>query len=97
MYIRDLYLESEKLEPTESVESAQAATVTSHTDWHVIKSAEVTVRRNLSSLLSPGRVQKGKLENERRLNESEAFEKYYEQGEPRKGVYRTDLTESHQI
>ena len=100
MYIRDLYLESEKLEPTNIVDSAQAATVTSYTDWHDTKSVEVTVKRNLSTLLSPGRVQKEKLEkleNERRLKESEAFEKYYEQGEPRKSVYQTDLMESHQI
>ena len=90
MYIRDLHLESETLESTESVDSAQAATVTSHTDWHGIKSAEV--KRNLSSLLSPGRVQKEKLENKRVLKERKAFKRYYERGELRKSVYRTDLT-----
>ena len=97
MYIRDLNFESEKLESPESVDSAQAATAASHTDWRDIKSAEVTVKRNLSTLLSPGRVQKKKLENERRLKESVAFEMYYEQGESRKRIYRTDLMESHQI
>ena len=85
MHIRDLHFESEKLESTESVDSSQAATVTSHTDWH-IKSVS-TVKRTLSRVLSPGRVQK----------EHEAFEKYYEQGKPRKSVYQTDLMESHQI
>ena len=98
MYIRDLQFESEKLESTKGVDFAQAATAASYTDWHDIKSAEVkvTVQRNLSSWLSLGRVQKENLENEKRLKEIEAFRKYYEQGEPRKSVYRTDLTESHQ-
>ena len=81
MYIRDLHFESEKLEPTDSVDSAQAATVALYADWHHTKSAKVTVKRNLSTLFSPGRVQKEKLEDERRLKETEAFEKYYEQGD----------------
>ena len=97
MCIHDLHFESKKLEPADSVDFAQAATAASHTDWHDIKSVEVTVQRNLSSLLSSGRVQKEKLENEKRLKEREAFEKYYEQGEPRKSLYQTDLMESHQI
>ncbi len=84
MYIRDLNFEFEKLKSTDNIDSAQAATATSHTDWRDLKS--VIQKRNLSDLL---RVQKEKLETQKILKAREAFKKYHMQGEPRKSVHRT--------
>ena len=92
MHIRDLNFEFEKLESTEGVDSAQAATATLHKDWLVIKSADVSVQK---SLFSSGRAQREKLESEKKLQKQkarEAFEKYHTQGEPRMGDHQADLT-----
>ena len=75
----------EKLEPTESVDSAQVVTATLYKDWLDIKSEDVSVQKGGANLFSSGRAQKKKLEKEKSLRSSEAFEKYYNQGEPRKG------------
>ena len=88
MYIRDLNFEFEKLESKDNVDTAQATTATSHTNWRDLKL--VVQKRNLSDLL---RVQKEKLETQKILKAREAFKKYHAQGEPRKSVYRTDLME----
>ena len=91
MYIYDVNIEFEKLESTESVDNAQAATATLHNDWLDIKSADVTTPKGLSDLFSSGRAQKAKQENEKwlQINKTrEAFENYYKQGEPRKGDHR---------
>jgi len=85
MCIRKVNSEIEELESAASVSSAQAATATSHTDWHHIKSVEVK-KTNIPSLLSSGRAQNEKRENEKRRKEREAFEKYHNQGEPRKST-----------
>ncbi len=55
MDIHDLNFEVEKLESTEGIDSALAATATLHKDWLDIK---VSVRRGLSNLFSSGRAQK---------------------------------------
>jgi hypothetical protein len=65
MDIRDLNLEVEKLESTEDVDSAQAATATLHKDWLDIKSVDVSVQKGLSSLFSSSQAQKVKLENKK--------------------------------
>ena len=93
MYISDLSIELAKLESTESVDSAQAAATTSYEDWCNITRAE----NRLSGLFSLGRAQKEKLENERRLKNQTAFEKYHKQGEPRGIDYQTDLIQICQI
>ena len=100
MDIRDLNLEVEKLESTEGVDSAQAATATLHKDWLGIKSTEVRVQKGLSNVFSSGRAQREKLEIEKELQvhrAREASEKYHKQGEPRKGDHRADLTQIYQI
>jgi len=90
-WFRDIKAKFEKLEPTDEIDSAQAATETSHKDWRDIKS--VGVQKGLSSLLSSGQAQKEKLE----LKAREAFQKYYEQGEARKDVHEINLMETCQI
>jgi hypothetical protein len=80
MRFSDLKFEFEKLESTDEIDSAQAATVTSHKDWR-----DLGVKKGLSTLLSSGRTQREKL--------GEAFEKYYNQGEPRKSDHETCLIE----
>ena len=86
MHIRDINFEVEKLESTEGVDSARAATATWHTNWRDIKAVDVSVQKGLSNLFSSSRTQKEKLENTRKLKAEEthvAFKKYYERGEPR--------------
>ena len=98
MYIRDLNLEVEKLESTEVVDPCHAATATLHKDWLDIKSVDVNVQKSLSDLFSSKA--KEKLENKKLLKAREArkaFEKYYEQGEPRKSDHQTDLMQISQI
>ena len=95
MYILDLDFEVGKLESTEGVDSAQVSTRTLHKDWLDIESVDVSVQKNLSNLFSSGRTQKERLEIERSMQvrkASEAFKKYYGQGEPRKGDHQADLT-----
>ena len=87
MCLRDVKSEFEKLKPTDEVDSAQAATATLHKDWRDIKS--VGVQNGLSSLLSLVPARKEKL----KLKASEAFQKYYMQGEPRKSDPETGLME----
>jgi hypothetical protein len=77
---RDLSIEFEKLKSTESVDSAQAATATSHKDWLDIQSVDVSVQNSLSNLFSSARAQKEKLEHEKSRKSRKAFDKYYEQG-----------------
>jgi hypothetical protein len=93
MCIRDLNLEFEKLKSTDSIDSAQAAAATSHKYWCDTRSADVSVQKRLSNLLSSGRAQK---ENER-LKANEAFQKYYEQGGPRNCDHYTELMKICQI
>jgi len=94
-----LGFEVSTFEPTDSADSAQAATATSYKGWSDIKSIDVIVQRGLPSLLSSGRTQKEKekLENEKRQNAKKAFQKYYEHGELRKSEHQTDLMEICQI
>ena len=83
IYIRDLNFEFEKLESTEGVDSAQAATAILHTDWLDIKAVDFGVQKGLSNLFSSSRAQKVKLENEKTLKAEEAqaaFREYYKQG-----------------
>jgi len=94
MYFGDLNIEFEKLESTKSVDSAQAAAVTSHKEWLDIKSVDVSVQKNLSNLLSSGKALKEKLEKletEKTLKVKGALEKCHDQGEPRKSDHQTDL------
>ena len=96
MYIRDLDFEVEKLESTEDVESAQAATATMHKDWFVIKSVDVSLPKRCSTLFSSARAQREKLEIEKKLqvrDAREALRKYYKQGEPRESDHHADLTQ----
>jgi len=91
MCIHNLSIEFEKLESTESVDSAQAATATSHKRWLDIQSVDLTVKKSRSNLFSSGRAQKEKLEYEISTLSSDAFVIYYEQGELRKGDYQVNL------
>jgi len=91
MWFREIKVEFQNLEAADEIDSAQAATETSHKDWCDIKA--VGVQKGLPSLLSSGQAQKEKLELKARV----AFQKYYEQGEPRKDVHETSLMEICQI
>ena len=93
----DLNSEFANLAPTDAVDSAQAATVTSHKDWSDIKSIDVSVQKGLSSLLLLSRDQKQKQENKKTQKVQRAFQKYYEQGEARKRDHQTELIAIHQI
>ena len=101
----DLNFEFTNLASTDSVDSAQAAAVTSHKDWCETKSMDVSVQRGRSSLLSLGLDQKQKREDERQKRENEktqkvqtAFQRYHEQGEEaRKSDHQTGLIEIDQI
>ena len=101
MDIRDINFEVEKLESTEDVNSAQAATMTLHEDWLDIPLVlGGNVRKGLSSLFFSSHTQKGKLENKKKLNVQEAYEahkKYRDQGESRKSDHQTDLIQMYQI
>ena len=101
MYTRDLHLdlnsEFAKLASTDRVDSAQAATATSHKDWCNIKSIDVSVRKGLSGLLPLSGDQKQKRENEKSQKVQTAFQEYYEQGEARKSDHQTELIEIVQI
>ena len=97
MYIRDLNFEHANMESTDSVDSAQAATATSHKEWCEIKSVDICVQKGLSSLLSSGRAQKQKREKEKILKAQTACQKYYEQGEQRKSDRQTELMDICQI
>ena len=91
MWFRDIKFRFEKLEPTDEIDSAQAATETSHKEWNDIKS--VGVQKRLSGFLFSGQAQKEKL----KLKAREAFQEHYEQGEPRNSVHETGLMETCQI
>ena len=89
---------------TDSIDSAQAATATSHKDWCDIKSVDVGVQKGLFGLPPLTQDQKQKREDERQKRENEeaqkvqtAFQKYYEQGEARKSDHQTGLIEIDQI
>jgi len=97
MCICDLNIEFEKLESTESIDSAQAAAVTSHKEWLGIELVDVNVQKNLSNLFSSGRALKEKRESEKILKVNEAFKEYSNQGEPRKGDHQTDLIQICQV
>jgi len=97
MCIRDLNIECENLVSTEGVDSAQAATVISHKEWLDVKSVDVSVQKNLSSLFASGRALKEKLESEKALKVEETHKGYYNQGEPRKSDHRTYLIQICQI
>ncbi len=100
MDIRDLNFEVEKLESTEDVDSAQAATATLHKDWLDITSVDVSAPKGLFDLFSSGQAQKEKLEIEKELQvrkAREALKKYHKQGEPRKSDHQADLTQVCQI
>jgi hypothetical protein len=93
MCISDLNIEFEELEPTESVDSAQAATAGSHKEWLDIKSVDVSAQRSLSNLFYSGKA----LEEKKVLKVNEAFQEYHNQGEPRKSDNHTDLIQICQI
>jgi hypothetical protein len=96
MDIRDLNSEIANLESTDSVDSAQAAAATSHKDWLEVESVDATVQKGLSSLLSSGRAQKQKLEDEKLKKGRAAFQKYLGRGEPRKSDHQTELIDVFQ-
>jgi hypothetical protein len=79
MCISDLNIEFEELEPTESVDSAQVATASSHKQWLDIKSVDVNVQKNLANLFTSDKA----LEKKKILKINEAFQEYYNQGELR--------------
>ena len=83
MSIWGLNIEFEKLESTESVDSARSATATSHKGWLDIESVDASVQKTLSNLLSLGRTRKMSVEVKKELKAEDAFMKYYNQGEPR--------------
>ncbi len=85
MDTRDLNFEVEKLKSTEDVDSAQAATATLHEDWLDITSVDVNFQKSLSNFFE------GNFGKRKREKAREAFDKYYEQGEPRKSDHQTDL------
>jgi len=82
-----LNIEFENLESTKSVDSAQAATMTSHKEWLDIKSIDVSAQNNPSNLFATSKALKEKQE----LKVYEASKEYYNQGEPRKSDHQTDL------
>ena len=82
MDIRDLNFEIEKLESTEDVDSAQAATATLHEDWLDITSVDVNFQNSLSNFFE------GKTGKRKIVKAQEALEKYRKQGEPRKVTTR---------
>jgi hypothetical protein len=94
-----LNIEFKALESAGNVDSAQAATETSHKDWLDIQSADVqpvdvSVQKSRSSLFSSARAQKDKLEHKKALKSQEtheAFWRYHRQGESRKCDYQVDL------
>jgi len=88
--IGDLNVEFEKLESTETLDSAQAATATSHNEW---QSVDLSVQKNLSNLFSSSKAVKEK----KTVKVNEVFQEYYNQGEPRKGDHQTDLIRICQI
>jgi len=93
-YFGDLHIEFEDLKATKSVNSAQAAAVTSHKEWLDIKSVNVSVQKNWSNLFSSGKALKEKLEKletEKTLKVKEARRKCHDQGEPRKTDHQTGL------
>ncbi|SRR5258706_8398583 len=99
MNIHSLNFEVETLEPTEGIDSAQAATASMHKNWLDIRSVDVSVQKGLSNLFSSGRAQKEKLEIEKELQAGkarEALKKYYKQGEPRKSDHHANLTQVYQ-
>ena len=93
MCIRDLNLEFDTLESTESVDSAQATTATSHKAYLDIKLVNNSNQISLSNLL----VRKEKLESEKRVKADEAFQNYQKQGEARKSDHEVDLMQIFQI
>jgi len=72
MCIRDLGIEFDKLELAENVDSAQAATATSHEDW-----LDISFKKSLSDLLSSDRARK----ELKSMDSNRAFGVYYKQGE----------------
>jgi len=94
MSIRDLGIEFDKLESTESVDSAQAATATSYKDWLDTESVDVSVQKDLSYLFSSDRARKEKLKDEeaqKAQKAQKAFEVYYQRGESRKSDHQVNL------
>ncbi len=93
MSIRDLNFEFAQLQSTDSVNSAQAATATSHKHCNNTNLVSVRVRRSLSSFFSSVRAQEETLEteNKKRLKGHEAFQEYHKQGETRKSDRQVDL------
>jgi len=87
MYFGDLNIEFEKLESTKSVDSAQAAAVTSHKEWLDIKSVDVSAQKNLSNLFASAKA----LKEKQALKAYEASKEYHNQGELRKSDHQTDL------
>ena len=88
--------EYEKVKSTDNVDSAQAATVTSHKDWHKFKSVDISRKKGLSSLFSSFQAQKETLEvaNKKRLKAHEAFQKYHKQSDTRKSGHQADLMQT---
>ena len=66
----------------ESVDSAQVATATLYKEWLDINSEAISVQKGPSNVFLLDRLQKLRLEY---ITRQEAFKKYYQQGEPRKG------------
>jgi len=95
--IRDLGIEFDKLESTEKVDSAQAATATSYEDWLDIESVDVIVQKDLSYLLSSDRTRKKKLEYEeaqKSQKSQKSFIVYYERGDLRKSDVPTSQSDA---
>jgi hypothetical protein len=87
-------VEFERLESAENIDSARAATVTSHKAWLHIESVDISVQKSRYSLFSSGRAQKAQKDElvyRKALKSQRAFEKYYKQGEGRKIDYQVNL------
>jgi hypothetical protein len=94
MCISDMNIEFAKLESTENVGSAQAATATSHKEWLDIQSADVSAQKGLFNLFSSGRAQKQKPKYEKDLEYMkihDVFQDYYKQGDSRKSDHWVNL------
>jgi len=94
MSIPNLGIEFDKLESTENVNSARAATAISYKNWLDIESVEISVQKGLSDLFSSGRAKKKKLEYQKYMKSEkseEAFDEYYRRGESRKSDHQVNL------
>jgi len=92
-YIGDLNIDFESLESTKSVDSAQAAAVTSYKAWLDIESVGIDFKINLFNSFFPRSALNEMQESLKTLKRERkvAFREYSNQGEPREHDHQTDL------